>query len=249
MGKLVLKRPSENISVEIAQPPLVSKPETQPPSHHRFARVYDIVSDGIRIVDRNCNVLYVNAAFSRFAGIDSRASFGTKCYDAFPCPKCNTDRCTLKILQKGRPEIRCRVVKKGADGQEIHGTMISRPLWGKKNQLIGMITGFRDNTEIREARRALEEVQGLLESETRKLDQKRVALREVLHQIEDERKLVSMRIQANLDQAVLPLLHKLARKLGPSEQEELAEIEVRLEDVLSPFVSSLSRRTSALTPR
>ncbi len=249
MARLTLKRPPENIAEEVKTEPPAVRGKRQPPPHTRFARVYDLISDGIRIIDCEYNILYLNRGFSALVGVGLDVHFGAKCYDVFPNQNCNTSKCPLKRVLSGEDEVESTVVRECADGRKRSGTFKSRPLMGADRRLAGMITGFKDTTEVSEARQALEQVQQLLGVETRMLEEKRIALREVLSQIEDEKKQMSLRIQANLDQAVLPLIHNLARKLGPRERQELSDITKYLEDVLSPFVSSLTRQFATLTPR
>jgi methyl-accepting chemotaxis protein len=45
------------------------------------------------IVDRDFNVLYINAVGACLAGLSKQAALGTKCYDHFKTPDCRTDRC------------------------------------------------------------------------------------------------------------------------------------------------------------
>jgi DNA-binding NarL/FixJ family response regulator len=249
MRKLVLKKPPENNAESAKTPVRRADQEEGVPAHVRFAQVYDLVSDGIRIVDTDCNILYLNWVFGILVRNGTDASVGAKCYDAFPNRDCHTERCPLSRLQSGETEVQQRIVRRCADGRARSGTLTTRPLWGSNRKMAGMITGFRDTTEIGVTRRALGRVQQLLEAETRTMESKSVALKEVLSQIEDEKSQMSLRIQANLAQVIIPMMSELAMRLGPEERRQLEEIEQYLGDVMSPFVNSLATRFVTLTPR
>ncbi len=249
MSKLVLKKPSEN-SVESAEPSFRRADQGEGvPAHVRFTQVYDLVSDGIRIVDTDYNILFLNRAFRLLAGPGTDVSFGSKCYSVFSCRECRTERCPLSRLKSGETEVQQRIVRRCADGRARSGTLTTRPIWGSNRKMACMITSFRDTTEIGAALRALGRVQQLLETETRTLESKSIALKEVLNQIEDEKNQVSLRIRANLDHSIIPLIRMLSQKLGPEGRQQLQEIENGLKDVMSPFISKLATGFVSLTPR
>jgi methyl-accepting chemotaxis protein len=56
------------------------------------------------IVDRDFGIRYMNKTAANIAGLSPQAAIGTKCYDHFKTPHCNTDRCaTGQCMQRGKP--------------------------------------------------------------------------------------------------------------------------------------------------
>lgn len=79
--------------------------------------------------------------------------------------------------------------------------------------------------------------------------QKNAALREVLSEIENDRKQTALQIQANVDRLVGPILRKVEQKISPSEKGYVSLLRNCLSDIASPFVSKLSTRYARLSPR
>ena len=89
--------------------------------------------------------------------------------------------------------------------------------------------------------------QKLVQQQT--LQEKNIALREILNQIEAEKMEIVRQIQANIDRVLSPILAKLERKASPSEREHINQLKMGLQEITSPFVSHLEKRYAELTPR
>jgi PAS domain S-box-containing protein len=87
------------------------------------------------------------------------------------------------------------------------------------------------------------------QTDARLLEDKNVALREVLTQIEVEKDAIRRRFTTNVEQAIMPSLIRMSeREHGPRRQElELLIQEVR--DIVSPFIDTLRSRFASLSPR
>lgn len=84
--------------------------------------------------------------------------------------------------------------------------------------------------------------------ERKALQETNLALRAVLSRIEEEKQEIYMNIQTNVDKILMPILHALAVEL-PETQKKYADILKRnLQEIVSPFVSQLSKMFLALTP-
>jgi DNA-binding CsgD family transcriptional regulator len=88
-----------------------------------------------------------------------------------------------------------------------------------------------------------------LREEQQHLEDKNTTLREVLKQIEDEKRHIITQVQTNVDRVVAPILRMLSNKVSPSEQHYLTLLSNSLKDITSPFLSNLENRSRMLSPR
>lgn len=79
------------------------------------------------------------------------------------------------------------------------------------------------------------------------LEKKNFVLREMLNQLEVEKKQIADAISANINEFVMPTLDKL--KVRDENEELLALIKKSLQNILSNFGSSIINLEIALTPR
>ena len=76
------------------------------------------------------------------------------------------------------------------------------------------------------------------------LEQKNIALREILAQIETERMETRKRVTANMEKFVTPILKKMRLGASPRDRKYLDMLELRLKDIMSPFGLRISGRHS-----
>ena len=65
-------------------------------------QIFQTAADGMRLIDRNFNILRVNEMFAKLIGLDRDEAVGKKCYDVFCGPQCHTPDCSLKQIFNGR---------------------------------------------------------------------------------------------------------------------------------------------------
>jgi len=110
----------------------------------------------------------------------------------------------------------------------------------------GITEGFRGIViDIAERKKAENELRIAYE----KLQEKHIALREVLDQIEGEKKETRLRIAANIERLVSPILGTLRANASTENNAHLDMLEKNLENVTSPFVRDLERGYSKLTQK
>ncbi|MFH2035598.1 MAG: PAS domain S-box protein [Candidatus Zixiibacteriota bacterium] len=107
----------------------------------------------------------------------------------------------------------------------------------------------RDITERKKTEQKLIETHSKLLTEQVTLREKNTALKELMYQINDEKKQMARLIQSNVDRTIMPILRKLKEKAQPSEQEYIKLLEGNLSEVTSPFISHLEKQFTELTPR
>ena len=80
------------------------------------------------------------------------------------------------------------------------------------------------------------------------LEQKNVALREVLKSIQEEKSEVAKSVVTNVEKVIMPMLGTLRAGLLPRQQRILSEVETSLTGIVSPFVDRLSKDIARLSP-
>jgi PAS domain-containing protein/DNA-binding CsgD family transcriptional regulator len=144
-----------------------------------------------------------------------------------------TDRKTAEQnLQKAHDELEIRVQKRTKDLLES-----SRVL---KAEVI----------ERRQAQQNLKKREQELKVKSDNLEEVNTALRVLLKQREDDKRELEEKILANTKEPLLPYLEKLKKtRLDEHQLANLSEIETNLNDIISPFIRSLTTKYLNLTPR
>lgn len=141
----------------------------------------------------------------------------------------------------------------------------SCPLF-REGRISGRVWSFRDVTERKRAEEKLKrhrdhleqtvearttELQsskGELEIKTRTLEEVNIALKVLLHQIEEDKKSLEERFAQNIKQLILPYVEKIKKgRLDATQYSWLSIIETNLNEIVSPFLHSL--RQFNFTPR
>jgi PAS domain S-box-containing protein len=107
----------------------------------------------------------------------------------------------------------------------------------------------RDITRLSQAEQALKAVNEELEVERATLREKNTALKEILGQIEDEKRRMASQLHLNINRMAIPILNALEEKTNPDGEYFVALLRNCLSDITSPFISKLESGFSGLTPR
>ncbi len=118
-------------------------------------QIFQTAADGMRVVDKDFNVLRANETFSRLSGKSNDQAVGKKCYEVFPGPVCQTDQCTLSRIVAGEEHVEEEVEKERSDGTRIPCIVRATPFRGPDGTLIGIVQNFTDISEHKRAQEAL----------------------------------------------------------------------------------------------
>jgi diguanylate cyclase (GGDEF)-like protein/PAS domain S-box-containing protein len=122
-----------------------------------IVQLLDALPDGVRIVNQDFMVLWINDALARMAGMDQAATLGRKCYETFSGERCHTVGCPLTRILQGENPVADQYDKVCSDGAVIPCLVVAKPYRGADGKVIGIIEDFRDITEIRQSEAALQE--------------------------------------------------------------------------------------------
>lgn len=107
----------------------------------------------------------------------------------------------------------------------------------------------RDLTESKKTELALRQSADKLRIQTKSLEEKNLALQEVLKQIDIEKQQMKMEIKANVEELVIPSLQKLKRKGSAIDQRQIEVLENSLRAITAPFGILVSDERLKLTPK
>ncbi|MEW6182086.1 MAG: PAS domain S-box protein [Bacillota bacterium] len=109
-------------------------------------QIFSTAADGMRVVDKEFNVLRVNERFCAMAGISMSESLGNKCYEVFRGAVCHSLDCPLNRILLGEERVEYDVEKERKDGNKILCTLTATPFRGPDGELVGIVENFRDIT-------------------------------------------------------------------------------------------------------
>ncbi|MFW9882396.1 MAG: PAS domain S-box protein, partial [Candidatus Thorarchaeota archaeon] len=122
-----------------------------------FDTIFNVAGNGIRVIDKDFNVLKMNQAFIDLTGALETESEDLKCYEQFPHPKCHTPECTLNRILQGEEFIDIEVIKRRQDGKEVACILVATPFRNIKGELLGIVEVFKDITKQKQAQKKLVE--------------------------------------------------------------------------------------------
>jgi len=121
-----------------------------------LSQILNVAADGMRVIDRNFNVVQVNKTFAAMTGMEKKDILGKKCQDVFWGPNCNTERCPMRLIRTGQNRVEYESVKESPAGMIINCWTVAVPLYDAKSQFVGILESFRDITEKIENELAME---------------------------------------------------------------------------------------------
>jgi len=124
----------------------------------------DYLPQGIRIIDLNKTIMYINKAFAELSGASSDKIIGKKCWEVFTDPYCHTSECCLEKIRSGQASVQVEIERIKPDGTRVPCMLSAFPLYAPNKQLIGMMESFRDITEKRRLEADVQEAQQLYQA-------------------------------------------------------------------------------------
>jgi PAS domain S-box-containing protein len=133
-------------------------------NNEQLNQIFHSTSNGIRLIDKNYNIINVNSAFTILSGIKPESVKGNKCYDHFPSTNCHTTNCPLDLIKQGLSIVQSREIRFNQLGKKIVCQYKAMPFLSKEGDLIGIIEDFKDITDLHSAQEAVAQTQKQFES-------------------------------------------------------------------------------------
>ncbi len=125
----------------------------------------------------------------------------------------------------------------------------NRGIFDKKGRLIEIQSVGRDITELKKSEEALKASERQLRIQKKSLEEKNIALREILEQIEIEKKQIKDDVVANIEELILPTVHKLKQEETRGSRDCAELLERGLAELTSSFGRKISQASLKLSPR
>jgi PAS domain S-box-containing protein len=125
--------------------------QTLKQAHAELDQIFQTASVGMRVVDKNYNVIKINKTFAVMTGVKEADAVDKKCHEIFSGPMCHTTGCPIKRVLGGESSFETYVDKQRSDGAVIPCILTATPFTGPDGEVIGIVESFRDITQLREA--------------------------------------------------------------------------------------------------
>ncbi|MBU8932791.1 MAG: PAS domain S-box protein [candidate division Zixibacteria bacterium] len=135
------------------------------------------------------------------------------------------------------------------DGGVLDVILNVSPVRDSDGNLIRSLSSWHDITERRQAQQKLQEAHDALKVERIKLENKNIALNEVLNQIETQKQLSGAQLQSNINHIILPLLQNIKEKFGDNDGHLISLLENALSNLMEPMIGKLEQAHTDLSPR
>jgi PAS domain S-box-containing protein len=220
-------------------------------SEEKFRSIIEQSGDGIVLIDGKGEIIEYNATMEKISGIGRADAIGKKMWElqyrmlthekrsGFGFEAYKQD--FMQALSTGSAGWIDRVFEVKAERDDgatiVIQILVSLIRVGPKNTFVSFC---RDVTSLRKAEKELADQNKLLV-------EKNIALREVMSQLDVEKKSMADKVRTNIDRLVLPLLARIKRKCAKDVGKHILLLEENLRDITGGFGSALSRPMAKLT--
>jgi len=224
------------------------------------------IEKDLRIAEENFEDLFDNAPIM-YLTVDSKTKKITNCnntllenlgfkkdeiigrsiLDLYHPSSANIAKRAIGLWRKGKKvnDVELKVVKK--DGNVIDVSLSVTSVYSSSGLVVGARAVWREITERKVAEEALKQSEKDLKKQKKILEEKNIALKEVLTQIELDKERIKKDIMSNLETIVLPTLDKF--RLKGASKKYIDQHRKSLDSLTSSFGSKISDKKVKLTPR
>jgi len=218
-------------------------------SQERFKDMAELLPTIISELDRDFNLTYVNqAAFETFGYSQDDFEEGLNVINMIhPDDRKRALRNIKKVMRGTKLDgNEYRIFRK--DGSELTVLIHSRPIY-KGRKVVGIRSTLTDITKRKKAEEALRQRQVELKITTKSLKEVNTALRVLLERRDEDKRELERKVVANVKELVVPYVKRVKKgKLDPGQTAYLRVVESNLNDIISPFLRTLSAKYLDFTP-
>ncbi len=213
------------------------------------AQIIDQIHDSVVSTDLDGQVTSWNKGAERLFGYPAKEALGKHISFVYPedAHEFLQKQVIKPLKEKGEHEVEVRQRRKS--GEDFFAHLSLSLLKDKDGSVTGMIGYSMDITERKHAQDMLRQTTKQLEIEREALERKNIALREILEQIDAEKDNLKRQVTANVEQAIIPILHRLKESSNPVQIRNFEILEKDLREIISPFLDTLKAKFAKLSPR
>jgi len=135
------------------------------------------------------------------------------------------------------------------NGEKLWQEWRRRAFFDSSGKLVEIQSVGRDITERINAEEALKQSERILQRQKKELEQKNVALKELLEVIAREKQQIKYEVIANIDELVLPIVTRMKLKVSGVDQAQIDILERTLRQLASSFGKKITQSGLKLTQR
>lgn len=211
----------------------------------RINRFWKSSRDGLVLVDKNGTIQRVSDSLMKMGSIRNGDIVGAKVYDI-----------TKKYLSKSESGKIKKFILYNAAGKDAgYFKFIANSRYFeictslKSPGEIDRLVYIREITHREKALQELFQTHSALERKSKELNQKNIALHEVLSSIQNEKNALKNQIATNVEKRILPLFLKIKDRIPPSDRDYIIWAENALKEITLPYIDALASKFSTLTPK
>ena len=208
-------------------------------SKEQMQSILDNTTSVIYLKDLQGKYIFINRQYQELFHITKEGIVGKTDYDIFPKEMADAFRANDQKVIKARAPLEIEEVALHDDGPHTY-ISIKFPLFDSNGTLYGVCGISTDITDRVKSKEVLQE-------QKESLEQKNIALGEVLGQIEIEKRQMEGNIIANAENLLLPTIQKLG--LAGESHKYVQLLQNNLEELTSSFGSKLTDKKTRLTSR
>jgi PAS domain S-box-containing protein len=209
-------------------------------------KIPDIMPTMVFYKDKENRYIYANKAFTQILGLAKKDLEGKSSFEIFPKQAQACWRHDKIVLESQKP-IRSIIEFLETPSGKKWILTDKLPIMDENGHVDGILGFSIDITEQKMAEKALRESKRELQKQKKALEQKNIALHELIEQIEKEKNMIRDNITINVSELALPILAKL--KMNVSVRKYANLLETLLKEITSSFGSRIIEKNFMLTPR
>ena len=109
-------------------------------------QIFRTAADGMRVVDKEHNMLRVNDTFINMFGVKEEDLL-KKCYEVLSGPVCHTPKCPVKRTLRGEDRIEIETERVRMDGTKVQCILTATPFLNERGEILGVVENFKDITD------------------------------------------------------------------------------------------------------
>jgi len=122
---------------------------------HEFIQLFDSAPDGMHVIDKNFQIIRVNRAYRKLAGMKTEEILGKKCHEIFSGKLCQTEQCPLSQILGGAKRVEIEFNQTRRDGKTIPCLITATPFRNSDGKITGIIEVTRDISSWKEIEQSL----------------------------------------------------------------------------------------------